>query len=567
MRSGSSVISSLRVNPSPGEFPFFVAMTTTTLSAIAFAFVVPIACASTFLQSRDLHEVTRDMIKRTLVAELGMDTARTRMFEDEMRPMFAALPKNRHGTLEPTTVRYALHRYFVNKHGWYIKGLEPLGQAWNSTSVSSVMMKKVPAYIESLFDERLHGQGMGLHELAAFAATLLDFVHNAAVSDLMGLYKALNVETTTPVRKEEADRLIRAYVLQTLDGNRTIDSVFDMAGFEQDMVETFPDWDDFLSWVEDVRHTKSFEHSMRSLVPQEFTLETVVEDVQALNDHLGAFQDIGCRSLKAALADVEYQNSGRVLLSDFYRIGLEGKYLFIEYTDYLRKLGALDETDPSHPTVIIANYLAGPANCMITTNFHSVCCYDECEHLFSRVEREVAVPHAEPGSIAKIVADMPSDTVDAPRNLSTSLLSRLQEIADHHDGVVPLHGRLFAQWLHHAYPMECSYPHAAGTTSPSTPDEWLDETGHDETAAPQDHRLHISRAAKPSGNKTEAALPWEAVEELVVPRRAPKPKSSFSFRKVAAFGGIVALAAGIIRVVGTTATRCDGKAAKEKFLV
>merc|ERR1740121_1076219 len=567
MRSGSSVISSLCLNLSSREFPFQVAMMTTTLSAIAVACVVPLACASTFLQSRDLHEVTRDMIKRTLVAELSMDTARSRMFEDEMRPMFAALPKNHHGTLEPTTVRYALHRYFVNKHGWYIKGLEPLGQAWNSTSVSSVMMKKVPAYIESLFDERLHGQGMGLHELAAFAATLTDFVHNAAVSDLMGLYKALNVDTTTPVRKEEADRLIRAYVLQTLDGNRTIESILDMADFEQDMVETFPDWDDFLSWVEDVRHTKSFEHSMRSLVPQEFTLEAVEEDVQALNDHLGAFQDIGCRSLKAVLGEVEYQNSGRVLLSDFYRIGLEGKYLFIEYTDYLRKLGALDETDPNHPTVIIANYLAGPANCMITTNFHSVCCFDECEHLFAQVEREIAAPHAEPSWIAGIIAGLPSDTVDAPRNLSTALSTRLQEIADHHGGVVPLHGRLFAQWLHHAYPLECPYPHAAGTTKPVTPDEWLDETDTDEIGAPEDERLRITGAAKPTSNATEA-LPWLAVEELVVPHRVVKPKpASFSMRKPLTLVAVVALAAAVVKTVAAFATRCDSKSDKEKFLV
>jgi len=542
-------------------------MARTFLSAITFAILVPLAASSAFLQSRDLHEVTRDMIKRTLIAELGMDTERSRMFEDEMRPMFAALPKNQHGTLEPTTVRYALHRYFVNKHGWYIKGLEPLGQAWNSTSVADVMSKKVPAYIESLFDQELHGQGLGLHQLAAFAATLTDFVHNAALSDVMALYKALKIETTTSMRKEEADLVIRSYVLQTLDGNGTIESRFDVAAFEQEMVETFPDWDDFKAWVDDVRQTKSFERSARHLMPQEFTLETVVEDVQALNDHLGAFQDINCRSLKAALADVEYKNTGRVLLSDFYRIGLEGKYLFIEYVDYLRKLGALDETDPNHPTVIIANYLAGPANCMITTNFHSVCCFDECEHLFAQVEREIAAPYAEPGRIAGIIAGLPSDTVDAPRNLSTTLHSRLQEIADHHGGVVPLHGRLFAQWLHHAYPLECPYPHAAGTTKPVTPDEWLDETDTDEIGAPEDERLRITGAAKPTSNATEA-LPWLAVEELVVPHRVVKPKpASFSMRKPLTLVAVVALAAAVVKSVAAFATRCDSKSDKEKFLV
>jgi len=119
------------------------------------------------------------------------------------------------------------------------------------------------------------------------------------------------------------------------------------------MLETFPDWDDFKSWVDDVRNTRALEHSRSHLQKLELDLEHVVEDVAALNEQLGSFQDINCRSLKAALADVEWQGTGRVLLSDFYKIGLEGKYLFIEYADYLRRLGALDESDPAHPKVII----------------------------------------------------------------------------------------------------------------------------------------------------------------------------------------------------------------------
>ena len=35
----------------------------------------------------------------------------------------------------------------------------------------------------------------------------------------------------------------------------------------------------------------------------------------------------------------------------------------------------------------------------------------------------------------------------------------MEQVASHHGGKVPLHGRLFAQWLHHAFPRECPYPH------------------------------------------------------------------------------------------------------------
>merc|ERR1719384_1516430 len=252
------------------------------------------------------------------------------------------------------------------------------------------------------------------------------------------------------------------------------------------MIEDFPSWGDFKLWVQDVRQTMNMERSLRSLHTEDFTLEHVTREVQEINDRLGVFQNIECRSLKGALVDLEYKNTGRVSLSDFYREGMKGEYLFIEQTDYLRRLGALDESDPQHPSVIIANYLAGQANCLASTSFHSVCCFDECEPLLGQLERSVAAPSAPPTVIAEVVGRLSSDTIDAPRSLSSYLLSRLEEIADHHDGHVPLHGRLFAQWMHHAFPLECPYPHVAGTTSSLTPDEFMEASGTNDIAAP-DH--------------------------------------------------------------------------------
>merc|ERR1719277_1976873 len=99
-----------------------------------------------------------------------------------------------------------------------------------------------------------------------------------------------------------------------------------------------------------------------------------------------------------------------------------------------------------------------------------------------------------------------SDSVDAPRNLSASLVSRLWEIADHHDGSVPLHGRLFAQGMHHAYPLECPYPHAGGTTQPLTPDEWMDQSGLDVENSKALLEAYVTTNI-PSQQKSDE-LPW-----------------------------------------------------------
>merc|ERR1719277_238272 len=193
-----------------------IAITSRAMSLLgaALATLIPLCSASAFLRQKshaELQRVTREIIEGTLLSELAADSDRLRQFEEELRPMYVSLPKNGHGTLEPPAVRYALHRYFVQKHGWYVKGLEPAGQAWNSSAPTSIMTSRIPAYIQGLFEQRLHGQGLGLHELAVFAATLSDFVHNEALGDVMDLYETFGLPSTSSVRKQDADRVIKAY--------------------------------------------------------------------------------------------------------------------------------------------------------------------------------------------------------------------------------------------------------------------------------------------------------------------------------------------------------------------
>lgn len=540
------------------------------LSAVASVLVIPRVQGSEFLRSRtsgELQEAMKENLERTLMAELSSDSARLRDLEDQLRPMYAALPKNEHGTLDSPAVRYALHRHFVRTHGWYVVGLDPLGQAWNSTVPTEAAQGRVPAFILSLFEQRLKGKGMGLHDLAAFAATLLDFVYNDAIGDVMDLYTALNLEPTSSLSEYQADRVVDAFMLQILDGNVTVQADADIDQMERDMEEWFPLYSDFKLWVRDTRRTTSIErHQSRFTVDHE-SLDSVVEDVQALTDRLFKFQDLECRTLKSGLVNLEYKGSGRVLLSDYYSAGLRGDFLFVEHTDYLRKLGVLDETDPNHPSVIISNFLTSKANCLTESSFHSVCCLDECQGLLGHLEQSVAAPVATPARIAELVAAMPSDTVDAPRNLSTTMMSRLGEIADHHGGNVPLHSRLFAQWLHHAYPLECPFPHVAGTTRPLTQDEWMDLHGADDITHSEDERLRISQLQRPADDVT-LELPWMQVEELVVhSRQSHRSRSTAGKgRKVAGFAVVLALAASIA-VYATRAVLPASGDKVEKFMV
>lgn len=169
----------------------------------------------------------------------------------------------------------------------------------------------------------------------------------------------------------------------------------------------------------------------------------VLRVVETVGEQFGQYQNFECQELKEALVTYEVRGSGRVRLQDFYRMGLECKYLLSESVEYLRTLGALDESNLREPRVIVPNFVLSKSNCLAPTSLYMVCCINERERLMDHLEREIAAPTASPVRIAELVADLPSATVEAPRNLSDALLGRLEEIAAKHHGGVLLHGRLF----------------------------------------------------------------------------------------------------------------------------
>merc|ERR1719223_1788369 len=97
----------------------------------------------------------------------------------------------------------------------------------------------------------------------------------------------------------------------------------------------------------------------------------------------------------------ELDGSGRVRLGDFYS---GHSFHFSESVDYLRQLGALDESDKANLRVIIPNYLNAPSNCIASSAYYGVCCIDECEEILGQVEREVQGPTAHPTQMATIIA-------------------------------------------------------------------------------------------------------------------------------------------------------------------
>jgi len=278
---------------------------------------------------------------------------------------------------------------------------------------------------------------------------------------------------------------------------------------------------------------------------------------------------------------MEDRGTGRVRLSDFYKPaanGADGSWQFQESVGYLRQIGTLDESNPDEPRVMLANYLVSQANCIASSDYYSVCCIDECEDLFSHLEKSLAAPEATPAEIVKLISALPSSSVTAPRTLSATLLTRLDDVAASHGGKLQLHSRLFAQWMHHAFPRECPYPHMSGTTSQEAADTWSDVNGGDSVATQEELEQFTMMSNSSTSDITDSVddvhdlMMWSHEEELLVvrPTFAPTTQTGLAayvaqLRNVVMFAALASVAYGIVH----TATNPSGKVSEmpQKFMV
>jgi len=492
--------------------------------------------SSSFLKTRvadseariSLQEVQTSLLEE-IEGSLGSGSAAKKLsqLEAQLRPMYQALPKNAQGGLSHSVVRYALHRLFVQRHGWVVKGLDPAGGSFNSSSPAGILKDQVPAFIQDLFEKRLHGKGMGLHELAVFAATIEHLIHNEAVGRLGLSLNVHEILPTSTMSEVEADGVLDTYMMAYILGENLTNMTLD---YVKDSLAEMPEL--YLAWNE----TQEFMRGMRAnttaaTLSHEINFATLAKVAEAAGEHFGSFQDRECRELKDKLVAMEDRASGRVRLAEFYKPALDGAWQFQESVSYLQQLGALDESDPQDLRVLIPNYLMSQSNCIASSSFYSVCCMDECEALMGHLEEELSAPEASVHRISSLIANLPSSSVNAPRTLSSALLERLNEIAASHGGTVPIHGRLFAQWMHHAYPRECPYPHVSGTTNPQTEAEWEDH-GNKATATEDEMLQYCSPSQDDRSDATSSVgdveMPWSSAEELLIMGTPPifQPDSS-----------------------------------------
>merc|ERR1719413_92191 len=198
-------------------------MTSAIFGCVAEFLVSAEANKQIFLGTRGQHSSLHDSAYGSdLLAKLedmvGRDhrlatERRIARLEEALRPMFAALPQE-HGRIGATSVRYLLHRIFVQRHGWFILGLDAKGEAWNSSSPSEVFETlNAHQHIRSIFDDKLIGSGFDLHHVAVFAATLENLIHAESIERLQASYRLLDLPTSGRLSERDAESVVKTYMM------------------------------------------------------------------------------------------------------------------------------------------------------------------------------------------------------------------------------------------------------------------------------------------------------------------------------------------------------------------
>merc|ERR1740121_1100497 len=383
----------------------------------------------------------------------------------------------------------------------------------------------MPEPVRAYFEHRVFVGGVDQQDLAALAATIELLVREDEAEQLRAAYRLLDLDPEMELPLESAREVMTVFVTCYRHGvNVSLPEL------------TLEWWKAKASVTEDgvAIANKSIDEVIRASpypLLDSYSFLQVQGVVQAAREAQLQYVHDATDQMKEKLLTFEGSGSGRVSLSAFYRSYVEkGWTMFDERKEFMQQLGALDESDAAQTRVIVPNYLLNPMNCAGPWGYYATCFRSDCEMLMSSLEKSLGTPEAPPGVIAERIAALPSPTVTAPRTLSSALVRKLEEVSQHHRGKVPIHGRLFFQWMHFAYPLECPYPFHSDIVKPMSETQFQEKTGQTAQYTDEEWAQELTPAFSvkptPSLNCDEDAdeclAMWTPVEELVQHREVQR---------------------------------------------
>jgi hypothetical protein len=554
--------------------------------------------------SGNLREEVQHALSSALGEGHGVEQGHLDAVRKKLSHTWESLPKNALGFVTRRSMRYAVHRYFLQTYHISIIGLETANEE-GTNSEAALLTNFVPNYVRNVLEGKGATSGFSLADAVTLIAVLRQLIFDTSSSFLATVYDAHKVDQRAMLPLDQVQNIVSEYVLYWVLGQTEEMLMWD---FENNKMNTAMYrrgslWKRVLSLSEGAVQGFVFERqrdptrffreragggAWHPLSP-EFSIIDVQTMIVGIIHTFGQFWAPECDNLKHSLVGADVSQTGRLQLSDFHSINPRGDWEFTESADFLRQVGALDESSSWRGgRVIITNYMQATSNCVVLAPHYRVCCANECEEHMDELETVVGAPDATPevllSAIENISAawygdeDLASEDYEEQYfesrelslgsrrpELSSTLRQQLHDISQTQGGTVPLHGRLFAQWLHYAFPHECPYPHKAGTINPLTPKDF-EMGGMNFKASASEISTHYEKAEELYEREGEGVADdsdfmsqWDHEEELLaehVALKAPWEKSRRTFWFMFALPGLF-LCGTLYRGILTTSQKMD----------
>eukprot|EP00931_Biecheleriopsis_adriatica_P092942 TRINITY_DN666_c0_g1_i1.p1 TRINITY_DN666_c0_g1~~TRINITY_DN666_c0_g1_i1.p1 ORF type:complete len:556 (-),score=106.15 TRINITY_DN666_c0_g1_i1:81-1748(-) len=460
-----------------------------------------------------------DVFSATLSQGQSTTSRRIENIKANTLPTFESLPKNEFGKLAPRAFHHLLREYFIKEHGWLISGLESHSNPGSADLLGVQILKdKAPELMEWLLDASKTSRGFSRAEAALVVSVLEQLLFKESHALLSDSYMLNGFFKEELLRADDVHEVLTSLLVLLKDGDERRQSKHGDAQThraEKQIISSGGTWDMTFQYAQE-----AFENftTARAADVHEFSFDDVSQITDILVEGYGKWQQTDCTWMQQDLMSMDSDGSGRVPLSRFYGQQPHAHFVFSESVEYLRTIGALDESDASEPKVFIANYVGGPSNCVADTAYFSVCCFTGCQQLMAQLEAEVRAPTANPDYLLSLAGNLSSTFIKAPRVLPDKLQKKMHSIADHHGGMVPLHSRLFSQWLHHAFPLECPFPQINQESAVLMPSHWQ---GTSSMSSEQERKKYMELVKEKGEDYCEAEMLWHDDEVLHANEGAP----------------------------------------------
>jgi len=145
---------------------------------------------------------------------LGGGQNLTSTIAQSLRPIWQAMPKNDYDRIEWRQMRYLMHRHFMQKSSFMIRGLEPMHEVTESNhGTAKILQQKAPALAEMLLDGHRADHGFSFQDAISLAAALEQLIFNSETELLERVYAHQRLSPNKHLSRKDLQTLVRTYVI------------------------------------------------------------------------------------------------------------------------------------------------------------------------------------------------------------------------------------------------------------------------------------------------------------------------------------------------------------------